>query len=369
MGHKNAKELYAQRVSRIKRAIALEAVDRVPVTAWMDTFAAHYRKVPTSVFHSDITKASKAIVETLRDFPTFDALEAAATPVRLMGKSFMSRVKMPGKELPEGSLFQIEEVESLSIEDFDRILQMGWPKFSKEYNARLGYTGWQTFTSIVKLIFAAKRMDKAGFPQLSGIFYVPPLESIAAGRSIGKFMTDLHRVPDKLAQVLDHMEEFYLADLKKQIRQTKPLTVFLGISRGSSEFVSPKLFNRFTWPVVLKAVEAIIEAGSVPNLHFDANWDRDIARFKDLPKGKCVWACDHATDIYKLKESLDGHMCIKGDVPATLLSLGSPEEVYKYCRKLITDMGPKGFILSPGCTLPPNARVENVKAMLAAVEG
>jgi len=362
------KQLFSERVNRIKKAIALQPVDRTPVTAWMDTFAAHYRKVPTSVFHSDIPRASRAIVQTLRGFPTFDAIEAAATPVRLMGKSFMSRVKMPGKELPEGSLFQIEEVETLSLEDYDRILAMGWPRFSKSYSGKLGYTGWEAFTTVIKLILATKRLEKAGFPQLSGIFYVPPVESIAAGRSIGKFMTDLHRVPDKLSDVLDHMETFYLADLKKQIRQAKPLTVFLGMSRGSSEFLSPRLFDRFTWPVVVKTVEAIIEAGSVPNLHFDANWNRDIARFKDLPKGKCLWACDHATDIYQLKEALDDHMCIKGDVPATLLSLGTPDEVYAYCRKLIQDIGPTGFILSPGCTLPPNAKPENVKAMLAAVE-
>jgi uroporphyrinogen-III decarboxylase len=61
-------------------------------------------------------------------------------------------------------------------------------------------------------------------------------------------------------------------------------------------------------------------------------------------------------------------MCIKGDVQAAKLALGNPDEIYNYCTKLIKDMGP-GFILSSGCSVPPNAKVENVKAMIAAANG
>jgi uroporphyrinogen-III decarboxylase len=42
--------------------------------------------------------------------------------------------------------------------------------------------------------------------------------------------------------------------------------------------------------------------------------------------------------------------------------------VYDYASKLVKDMG-DGFILASGCSIPPNAKVENVKAMISAATG
>jgi uroporphyrinogen-III decarboxylase len=50
-------------------------------------------------------------------------------------------------------------------------------------------------------------------------------------------------------------------------------------------------------------------------------------------------------------------------------SIGTPDEVHNYCTRLINEIGPSGFILAPGCCLPKNAKVDNVKAMVAAANG
>ena len=60
-------------------------------------------------------------------------------------------------------------------------------------------------------------------------------------------------------------------------------------------------------------------------------------------------------------------MCIMGDVPPALLALGTPEEVSAYCKRLIDEIGPEGFILSSGCDTPIDAQYDNVKAMVEAV--
>ena len=74
---------------------------------------------------------------------------------------------------------------------------------------------------------------------------------------------------------------------------------------------------------------------------------------------------DGYTDIFKAKEVLGNHMCIMGDVHASLLTLGHPEEVDAYVRKLIDTVGKDGgFILSTGCELPPNCKEENFQMML-----
>ena len=62
----------------------------------------------------------------------------------------------------------------------------------------------------------------------------------------------------------------------------------------------------------------------------------------------------------------NGHACIMGDVPASMFAFGTPDEVYNYCKKLIREIGPDGFILQSACDIPTNAKLENVQAMVSA---
>jgi len=58
-------------------------------------------------------------------------------------------------------------------------------------------------------------------------------------------------------------------------------------------------------------------------------------------------------------------MCISGDVPASLLTLGTPQEVSAYCRRLIDVVGEGGgFMLTTGCECPIDAKRENIRAMV-----
>lgn len=363
---KTNRELFNERRKRIEDAITLKNPDRTPVMAWIDSFAAVYKGIPMSKFSSKLLLQSNAILETVKDFPELDCPEGAFTPPKLVAASLFSKMKLAGKELPEGSLWQVDERETMRREDYDTILKIGWKKFRTEYYKRIDLSKFYQLKSIIAGIIAGKRFEKAGFPTFMSIVLNIPYDQLCVGRSFSNFTKDLYQIPDKVQAVMDTIYLSHLKEMKKQVKQAKAWAVFFGIARGASQFMSPKFWDRFVWPYIVKGVNAVIETGAYVNLHFDSNWDRDIERFKELPKGKCIWACDSTTDIFKLKEVLDGHMCIKGDVPPPLLSLGTPDEVYKYCVKLIKEIGPTGFILAPGCTLPMNAKVENVKAMLAA---
>jgi len=133
--------------------------------------------------------------------------------------------------------------------------------------------------------------------------------------------------------------------------------------------LSPEMWNRFVWPYFRALVEEVVDAGLIALLHLDSNWDRELERFLELPRGKCIMATDGTTDIFRAKEILGGHMCLMGDVPAALLSQGSPDEVYSYCAWLIEELGPDGFILQSGCDIPTDAKLSNVQAMVHAATG
>jgi uroporphyrinogen-III decarboxylase len=89
--------------------------------------------------------------------------------------------------------------------------------------------------------------------------------------------------------------------------------------------------------------------------------------FLELPKGKIVVHFDQ-TDMFRAKEILKDHACIMGNVPSSLLQVGSPQDVEEYCAKLIKFCGKGGgFILTNGSSID-EAKPENVKAMAKSPE-
>ncbi len=88
-----------------------------------------------------------------------------------------------------------------------------------------------------------------------------------------------------------------------------------------------------------------------------------------LSGGDVTTPLDGETDLFEAKKLLDDHMCIMGDVPASMLFLDTPEQIHKYATRLIRALGPAGFILQSGCDIPANAKLENVQAMVAAAVG
>ena len=64
---KTNRELYQKRRKRIEDAIALKKTDRTPVMAWVDAFAAAYKKAPMSKFSNNYMYQSRIILETIKD--------------------------------------------------------------------------------------------------------------------------------------------------------------------------------------------------------------------------------------------------------------------------------------------------------------
>jgi len=70
------------------------------------------------------------------------------------------------------------------------------------------------------------------------------------------------------------------------------------------------------------------------------------------------------TDIFRAKEILKDHTCIEGNVPASLLQVGTVEQVKDYCKKLIDVVGKGGgYILGPRSSTD-EVKPENLKAMI-----
>lgn len=369
----NVQEIFIEKITRIKKAVALEKTDRIPTMIMLDAFCCKHVGASMARFSSDMFYQGEVIASSLKQFPDLDASEHAIVLPDMMGAGFLMKMKIAGRELRDDQVWQLDERERMTQQDYDTILEKGFNPFYFQYTAeRLGQDLGQLLqTSAMGGGAACQKYAEIGLPVFTDVAPAQnPIEILNGGRSMPKLMRDLYKIPDKVQAVMDIIVEEGIQATKGMLAAVpvKPMSLFLGCARGAGEFVSPKISERFVYPYIKKIAEAILEEGITVNFHCDSNWERDLEFFKIFPKGTCVFACDHATDIYKVKEVLGDRMCIKGDVPAALLALGTPDEVYNYCTKLINDMG-NGFILAPGCTLPTITKVENLEAMIAAATG
>ena len=188
------------------------------------------------------------------------------------------------------SQWQMDEQVRIQREDYDKILDMGWsPWFGQYIGKYLGYAA----AAGQALAEAGPRWTmeyiKRGYVVFSPMTVDHPFEHLAGGRTVKEFTLDLFQIPDKVQAVLDVI----MAEKREQTRQMiraigQPLGYWVGSWRTAPEFLSPRLWNRFVWPYMKELVDIVAEEGGTPVLHYDANWDREIERLKDLPARRCV---------------------------------------------------------------------------------
>lgn len=363
----NTQEIFQQRLQRIMGQIALQKTDRTPVLILNDIFAPKHMGVKMSDYVADMWLASRTMLQSAIELGT-DAVQMTTFHPMVLSTAWLSKVELPGRELPEDSLWQVHEAEVMKPEDYDVILSKGWNAFFYDcLKNRLGDPMAELMPWFQIIPGTIKNFIDAGIVPLSGGNVTPPFEAVCGGRSMTNFIRDMMRQPDKVQAVFDVAMEDIIADAKTLLA-AKPLGVWVGGWRSAPNLFSPKMWERFEWPYMKRLVELVIEAGVVPILHLDSDWERALPYFKEFPADKCLFYPDYSTNIYKIKEVLGDRMCINGDVPATLLTLGTPDDVYNYSTKLIRDIGPTGFILGQACDIPYDAKVENVKAMISAAQ-
>ncbi|AET68473.1 uroporphyrinogen-III decarboxylase [Desulfosporosinus orientis DSM 765] len=363
--------LLAERKARIAKAVALEETDRTPVILEMAAFTARVEKIPMAKWGSDSFISAQAMINTFKKVGGADGVDYGSLFPPLLSLIWLSKVKLAGKELPEDSLWQVSEAELMTKDDYDRIITEGYPNWMISFfHEKIGADVFQQIMAEMQKGPEIMEMWKnKGIPVMSGGTASVPFEYYCGARSFAKFVRDLYKIPDKVQAAMDAALPYMTP---QTIQGTKELGcdyMWIGGWRSAGSMLSQPLWDRFVFPYFEKVITETIEAGLIPILHFDSDWTRDLERFKIFPKGKCILELDGMTDIFKAKEILGDTMCIMGDVPASMFTLGTPDEVYKYSRKLIEEIGPQGFILHSGCDIPIDAKLENVQAMVAAATG
>ena len=365
--------LYEQRRVRIEKTIALEAVDRIPTAFMGMAFAPRYMGMSIADFcevPENRTEVTLAAMDKL-GADVWDGINKlpCGKIVPQLTAAWLSHVATPGRELPEDTLWQVQEKEVMKPEDYDVILDKGWPAFLEGYYPRVidvdELLEMKTWVRDNVEHVVQRCRDHAYVPIAFG-GTATPFEYLCGGRSMGRFFIDLYRNKDKVREVMDHMLPYMISEGINTAALSGIPAIWVGGWRSASSLLAPKIWNEFVFPYFLELVNALADKGIISVLHLDQDWTRDLERFKELPAKMCLLNTDGMTDLRKAKEILGDHMAIMGDVPAALLYAGNPDDIFTYVRELIRDVGPTGLILCAGCDAPINAKPENMEAMAAA---
>lgn len=366
---KSDQELYDERLIRFKKAIALEKPDKTPMQFNGDAFCAFHQGVKLSEIAVNAEFSITTILNSVKELGDIDVVDIGATYAPMIGTYNLAKTKVPGRELPENMLWQVDETGAMTEADYDFIIDKGFPAFFDDFVANRLKLDMEEFgAQMGKMAEAPQRYKDAGFVNSGTVMAAGEVDFLSGGRTMAKFTRDLFRMPDKVSAVLDIIHEWNINGLKEMLSYGGAVTAFCGAGRGACDLYSPKMWEKIVWKYYKGVAETVIEGGVSPQWHCDGDWERGLSYFRELEKGKCLFLPDGLTNIYKIKAVLGDRMCIRGDVPAALLVLGTPDDVYAYASKLVKDMG-DGFVMGVGCMTPANAKVENVKAMIAAASG
>jgi uroporphyrinogen-III decarboxylase len=407
--NKTTEELYKEREKRVNDAVQLKTPDRVPVMMELSYFPAKYAGLTFEAAWYDYEGWLEANRKAVRDFEPDLVHITPFFPGKILEYLDPKPLRWPGHGVSPNHSHQYLELENMKADDYDAflgdttdyILRVHLPRVCGAMEpfqmlpqlSSLGYSYRGALTlaeALVKPEVAAaietlqkvgrelekwrSRMDsfgdeieKLGFPRYSPGTAQAPFDAISDFlRGMHGAMLDMYRQPDKLLEACDKISQGTLERITTTAageKSSNTRLLFMGMHRGSDGFMSLKQFETFYWPTLKKVILAVADTGLVPCLFYEGDWTARLEYLLELPGGKTVGRFDR-TDIFKAKQILNGHTCIMGNVPSSLLQAGTPAEVRDYCKKLIDVVGKDGgFIMSAGSSID-EAEPENLKAMV-----
>ncbi len=403
--NKSARQRRAEKEKRVMDAISLQIPDRVPIICSMGYFPARYAGIPNSAAYYDYDAWYQAYKKTLQDYPADLVFHQPFTPGKALEILNPKQSRWPGYNSDPHHGHQAVEIENMKPDEYDAFIndpsdymfRVHMPRTSEHLAGLASFPKLSGLAGSMGVQFLAmamsspevtlairtlqkagremrkwqkriaqfnKMMENCGFPRYFQGAAMPPYDSISHSmRGMSGTMQDIFRQPDNILRACEKILELTLARPMPRSSENGYIRIFMTNTRGSDDFMSMKHFDKFYWPTFYKLVNTFIERGTTPCIFFEGNFTSRLDYLLKFPRGSFLARLD-STDIFKAKEILKDHVCIQGNVPSTLLQVGTVQQVKDYCKKLIDTVGEGGgFILSPRSSTD-EVKPENLKAMI-----
>ncbi|MFC1919920.1 uroporphyrinogen decarboxylase family protein [Chloroflexota bacterium] len=143
-----------------------------------------------------------------------------------------------------------------------------------------------------------------------------------------------------------------------------------GHPQTSNDIVSPKIFEAFCLPYIKELHEKVLAIGIKHILcHICGEQNLNLPYWEQIPFGDPgIVSFGHEVDLETAGKYFPNDI-IAGNVEPAIIQTGTPEQVYELTKTCIKKgrKHPGGFMLAPGCEMPPKAPSYNVWTMMKAI--
>lgn len=406
---KTTEQLYAEREKRVQDVTKLKVPDRVPISVNADP--ANYTNVQRAAAYYDPIAWKRATRQITLEFEPDvcnAGLPTSGAALEILG---VTNRLWPGGPLPPNYEYQIEEKEFMKEDEYDIFLNdptdfMIRYFFPRMYSSLaplsklppLGtiLSGFETvipmfdtpeFKRVGKAI-AKSSKEMAAFRKTIGDAYgelaelgFPPFSQLGIGgvggapfdtvssylRGMRGSMMDMFRQPDKLIRACDLILDRRIANAVSASPEERenPRRVGMPLWRGDKVFMSEKQFEKFYWPGLKRALQAVIDLGYTPIPFFEAEFGNRLEHLLELPKGKVIASVEEV-DAARARDILKGHTCVLTRGPFSL-EKATPHQVVEFYKGAFDKYG-KGGGLIFNIRLPDEVGVKEIRPMLDRIK-
>lgn len=150
------------------------------------------------------------------------------------------------------------------------------------------------------------------------------------------------------------------------------LMIYVAAPTASNQMISPTLFERFVLPYQHELHTKALDIGvSHIFCHVCGDHNKNLPMWQEIPMGDPgIVSFGHEIDIKKAIRFFGDHCVIAGNIEPAVIHLGTPKAVFHGCMEAIEKgtKAPRGYILMPGCGIPPNVPSYNLLMLKKAVE-
>jgi uroporphyrinogen decarboxylase len=211
-----------------------------------------------------------------------------------------------------------------------------------------------------------------------GSFIIPhigaPLSEVVAGLC----GTDLSfrwmiRRPELLHRLLRLVTDFSIEVAKHWVNTfgAERLMVFETAPIESNQLISPKQFKEFAFPYLKELHEQILAMG-IKHIycHICGEQNLNLPYWAQIPMGNPgIVSIGQEVDLATAIKYFGDSCVIAGNVEPAVIQEGTPQQIYELTKQCIEKAkhAPRGYLLMPGCELPPKAAPYKVYMMKKAV--
>ncbi len=333
------------REERIRAALALKDVDRVPVGAWMHL----------SEFDQDPISLAEAEVELTE---TYDFDYIKMMPFGLYStQDFGNQITIycDAHKEPIVKKFAIQ-----SEADYDKVHAI--PAIQGTYGKQVEFA-----RELVK-------RRKAGTPIIQTIFSpFSTLKKMAGDRLLKDMISNPTAVHHALAAITATTLDFVSYNIAAGVDG-----FFFATQNAVKPMMTPAQFEEFAAFYDLQVIKSYAKKTwfNVAHIHGEDIYFKEVA---DYPINCVNWHDRHTFPSLKEARALTDKCLLAGIKSAPyfvdgvlkyddIILEGTPEEITAHVKDAISQVEGKGLILGPGCVVNPSAPKENLMALRKAVE-